>query len=184
MVSRDPFYSHGLTLILAWISTHMLSKVWYKVTKPFPNFHGCIVENWEWMCKFIPYFIKDASTYPWWRLTHWGRATHICISKLTIIASDNGLSPGRRQAIIQNNAGILSIGLLGANFSEILIENLTFSFKKMCLKVSSAKWRPFCFCLNVLMVEQVEGGATVVRPRWINSNKPMDHLLTSIWWLI
>ena len=52
-------------------------------------------------------------------LTHWGRATRICVSKLTIIASDNGLSPGRRQAIIWNNAGILSIGLLGTNFSEI-----------------------------------------------------------------
>ena len=53
-------------------------------------------------------------------LTHWGRATHICVSKLIIIASDNGLSPGRCQAIIWNNAGILSVGLLGTNFSEIL----------------------------------------------------------------
>ena len=33
-------------------------------------------------------------------LTHWGRVTHICVSKLTIIGSDNGLSPGRCQAII------------------------------------------------------------------------------------
>ena len=33
-------------------------------------------------------------------LTHWGRVTHICVSKLTITISDNGLSPGRRQAII------------------------------------------------------------------------------------
>ena len=47
-------------------------------------------------------------------------------SELTIIASDNGLSPGRRQVIIWNNAGILSIGLLGTNFSEILIEILIF----------------------------------------------------------
>ena len=83
-------------------------------------------------------------------LTHWGRATHICVSELTIMASDNGLSPGRRQAIIWNNAGILSFGLLGTNFSEILIEILTFSFKKMRLKVSSAKWWPFCHGLNVL----------------------------------
>ena len=43
-------------------------------------------------------------------LTHWGRVTHICVSKLTIIGSDNGLSPGRRQAIIWTNAGILLIG--------------------------------------------------------------------------
>ena len=84
------------------------------------------------------------------RLIHWGRATHICISKLTIIASDNGLLPGRLQAIIRNNAGLVSIGLLGTNFSEILIEILTFSFKKMCLKVLSAKWHPFCLGLNVL----------------------------------
>ena len=76
--------------------------------------------------------------------------THICVAKLTIIASDNGLSPGRRHAIIWNNAGILSIGLLGTNFSEILIQILTISFKKMHLKVSSAKWRPFCLGLNVL----------------------------------
>ena len=32
--------------------------------------------------------------------TRWGRMTHICVNKLTIISSDNGLSPGRLQAII------------------------------------------------------------------------------------
>ena len=32
-------------------------------------------------------------------LTHWGRVTHICVGNLTIIGLDNGLSPGRRQAI-------------------------------------------------------------------------------------
>ena len=76
-------------------------------------------------------------------LTHWGRVTHICVSKLTIIGSDNGLSPGRRQAIIWTNAGILLIVPLGTNFSEILINILTFSFAKMHLKVSLAKWRHF-----------------------------------------
>ena len=81
-------------------------------------------------------------------LTHWGRVTHICVCKLTIIGSDNGSSPGRRQAIIWTNAGILLIVPLGANFSEIFIEILTFSFKKMRFKVSSAKWRPFCLGLN------------------------------------
>ena len=77
--------------------------------------------------------------------------THICVSKLTIIGSDNGLSPGRRQAIIRTNAGLLLIGPLGTNFSEILMEILTFSFKKMRLKVSSAKRRPFYLGLNVLI---------------------------------
>ena len=82
--------------------------------------------------------------------THWGRVTHICVSKLTIIGSDNGLSLDRRQAIIWTNTGLLLIGPLGTNFSEILIKILTFSFKKMRLKVSSAKRRPFCLGLNVL----------------------------------
>ena len=82
-------------------------------------------------------------------LTHWGWVTHICIGQLTIIGSDNGLSPGRRQAIIWTNDGILLIGPSGTNFSEILIGIQTFSFKKMHLKITSAKWRPFCLCLNV-----------------------------------
>ena len=82
---------------------------------------------------------------------------HLCVSKLTIIASDNGLSPGRRQAIIWTNAGILLIGTLGTNFNEILPEIHTFSFKKMHLKMSSAKWRPFCLSLNDLKaVKQTE----------------------------
>ena len=47
---------------------------------------------------------------------------HICVNKLTIIGSDDGLSTGRRQAIIWTNAGILLIGRLETNFNEILIE--------------------------------------------------------------
>ena len=76
--------------------------------------------------------------------------THICVVNLTIIGSDNGLSPGRHQAIIWTNAGILLIGPLETNFIEILIRIQTFSFKKMHLKMSSAKWRPFYLGLNVL----------------------------------
>ena len=82
-------------------------------------------------------------------LTHWGRMTHTCVSKLTIIGSDNGLSPDRRQAIIWTNAGILSIGPLGTKLSDILIAIHIFSFNKMHLKMSSGKWRPCCLGLNV-----------------------------------
>ena len=48
-------------------------------------------------------------------LTHWGRVTHICVNKQTIIGSVNGLSPGRSQAVIWTNGGIL-----GTNVNEIL----------------------------------------------------------------
>ena len=83
-------------------------------------------------------------------LTYWGRVTHICISNLTIIGSDNGLSPDGRQAIVSTNAGILLIGPLGTNFSEILIKIMTFSFKEMRSNVSSGKRRPSCLRRNVL----------------------------------
>ena len=76
----------------------------------------------------------DYVSITWHELTHWGRVTHLCVSKLTSIASDNGLSPDRRQAIIWTNAGILLIGPLGTNFSEILIGIQTFSLKKCTWK--------------------------------------------------
>ena len=57
---------------------------------------------------------------------------------------------GSVSSMLLTNAGLLLIGPLGTNFSEIPIEILTFSFKKMRLKVSSAKRRPFCLGLNVL----------------------------------
>ena len=83
-------------------------------------------------------------------LTHWGRVMHIWVRNLTTIGSDNGLSLGRHQAIIWTNAGVLLIGPLGTNFSEILIETHIFSFKKINFKMSSGKWWPCCLCLNVL----------------------------------
>ena len=64
-------------------------------------------------------------------LTHWGRA------------------------IIYTNAGILLNGPLRTNFIENLIGIQTFSFYKIHLKMSSAKWRPFCLGLNVLKLTDV-----------------------------
>ena len=83
-------------------------------------------------------------------LTHWGRVMHICVRNLTLIGSDNGLSPGRRQVITWTNVGILFIGPLGTHFSEMSIEIHTFSLKKIHLKMSSGKLRPCCLDLNVL----------------------------------
>ena len=83
-------------------------------------------------------------------LTHWGQVTHICVGKLIIIGSDNGLSPDRRQAIIWINAELLSTGPLRIYFSENFIKMQQFSLKKMHMKMSSAKWRLSCLGLNVL----------------------------------
>ena len=88
--------------------------------------------------KMIPFWLKSASLS-----THWGRVTHICVGNLTIIGSDNGLSPGRRQAIIWSNAGILLIGLVGTNPSQIVIGMQAFSFKKCTWKCLLRNGAPF-----------------------------------------
>ena len=97
----------------------------------------------------------------WQRLTHWGRVMHICISKLTIIGLDNGLSPGRHQAIIWTNAGILLIRTLATNFSEILSQIHKFSFKKIHWKMAAILSRPQCVKGNnrnicVILVNKVQ----------------------------
>ena len=111
-----------------------------------------------------------------WYLTHWGRVTHICVSRLTITGSNNGLSPGRRQAIIWTSAGVLLIGPLGTNFSENLIEILTFLFTKMRLKVSSTKWRPLCLGLNVLNIVYISSQGCYVKAL----NFITDHFIVII----
>ena len=164
------------TQTVGWSNESSLHKIFFAYIGYFRT-HECHIELKRHMCKlniglkrtctmidinnlwlnFLPILFNVECTcqirkcsYSKRRLTHWGRVTHICVVKLTIIGSDNGLSPGRRQAIIWTNAGILLIGPLGTNFIEILAGIQTFSFKKMHLKMSSAKWRPFCLGLNVL----------------------------------
>ena len=49
----------------------------------------------------------------------WGVGKRICVSKLTIICSDNGLAPGCCQAIVWTDARISLIETIGTNFSKI-----------------------------------------------------------------
>ena len=134
------YVNGGLADIRAWMSNYILQ--FYVDAMNFPSFNLSAIS-------LAPGIGKPAYCEPP-LLTHWGRVTHICFSKLTIIGSDNGLLPGRRQAIIWTNAGLLLIWTVATNFSEIFSEIHTFSFRKMCFKKSSGKWGPFCLGLNVL----------------------------------
>ena len=116
-----------------WAPSHYLNQWWFLWNGPF---------------KTNP--MKFLTKY---HLTHWGQVTHVCIGNLTIIGSDNGLAPTRRQAIIWTNAGILLIGPLGTNLSQILITFHTFPCKKMHLKRLSVKWQPFCQCVKKLYLK-------------------------------
>ena len=95
--------------------------------------HWCVtrlhyITDRFYMWKAVPYNSNNLPLY-----IHWGRAAHICVGGLTIIGSDNVLSPCRRQAIISTNDGILLNGPSGTNLSKILI-----------------KIHSFCLVLNVL----------------------------------
>ena len=81
---------------------------------------------------------------------NWGRVTHICVRNLITIGTDDGLLPGRRQAIIWTNARILLTGPLGKQFRDILIKIDIFSFERIHLKPFSAKGWPYCLGFNVL----------------------------------
>ena len=62
--------------------------------------------------------------------THWCRVTRKCVNKLSIISSNNGLSHGRRQAIIWTNARILLIGPLGTKFNDIYSKFIHFHSRR------------------------------------------------------
>ena len=76
--------------------------------------------------------------------------THICVGKLTIIGSDNGLSPGRRQAIIWTIARILLIGPLRTNVSEILIRTQNIFIQENAFENVVCEMVSICLGLNEL----------------------------------
>ena len=126
-------------------TSHCLNKLWPWSLTP----HGVTIAH----CTESTHSVNDnisrtsmllKSTSTFILSTHWGIVTHRCVANLNIIGLDNGLSAGRRQAIIWTNAGILLIGPLRKQISELSIKLHTFSFKKIHVKMSSAKWQPFC----------------------------------------
>ena len=152
MKDQENFMDSLWYLISSWsqATSYMLYAIFRKIkwlisfgTGVFENRFGKVKLNLH------DYIQQKGMAY----LTHWGQVTHICVRKLTTIGSDNGLSPGRRQAIIWTNAGILLIGPPGTNFSGIFIEIHTFSLKEMHLKIcemAAILSRPQCVNHNCI----------------------------------
>ena len=138
-----------------------------------------VVFRFEFLLKLLPVGLIDSKSVLlfWWldaeqarshyraqcSLTHWGRVTHICVNTLTIIGSDNDLSPRRRQAIVKTNDRILLIRAPRTSFSEILIHIHTISRK--CI------WK----C-------RLDNGGHISRPQCVK--KPvasLDHYRINAW---
>ena len=97
--------------------------------------------------------IIHRTTHRYFYLTHSGRVTHIYASlHYASISAYNGLSPVRRQAITRTNAGLLSIGPLGINFSHnIMKKKVVFVWENGFQNVVCKTWQPFCLCFNVVV---------------------------------
>ena len=107
--------------------------------------HHELLTNHQWgIVRYITERLKIPSLD---ELTRWGRMTHICVSELTIIGSNNGLAPGRREVIFWTNAGIFLNEPLGTNFSENFIQIQIFSVKKMHSNMSQPQ------CVNFTLTE-------------------------------
>ena len=121
--------------------------------------HCNVISHWQgaftkWFMHTYLRLLSKALRMKWCKAC-WNRMPPTTVRKHAadwiIINSDNGLAPVRCQAISLTNADLLSIWPVGINFGEILIKIYKFSFKIMHFKMSSAKRRPFCSVVHVLM---------------------------------
>ena len=108
---------------------------------------------------------------------------HICLSKLNIIGSDNGLSPGQRQAIIWTNARILSIRPLATNFNEFLNGIQENVLENVVCEMASILSRPQCvksFLFSpspqaILSPCAIDCCSPDARLQWFNSLVPIAY---------
>ena len=155
------------------MSSRWLQMSWRQISnRPSSTTIGLYCDTQIWCYRHLTNNARERSVgrHPLVSITHWGRVTHMCVSKLAIISSDNGLSPGRRQTIIWTNAKMLLIQPLKTNFSEVSMKMCRFSFKKIHLKMSG-KWRPFFSRLQcVKLVLGVCRSKVIIR---YGDNKPV-----------
>ena len=137
----------------------MPSRVWHEITYPFLNFNSCTIEVWGWISNFILHFIMDVISYPWWDYTvqiiHGSKRApsnkYMLQGILVIICFGYCLVPGR--SIATNPANSWSY------YQPNNLKNNPVRFeskfknclKEIHLKMSSAKWQPFCVGLTFLI---------------------------------
>ena len=161
---------------LAKVVAHCLMAASYYLTQCWVIISETL---WHWTERNLTRNVQDI--YPWYKFqnyksTHWDQVTHICVSKLAIIGSDNGFLLRWCQANIWTNAWILVIWPLRTNFIENLLGIQRFLVKKMHLKMLSVMWRSFCLGLNVLKIT-----STSPKVQQINTINPDNLQYQELW---
>ena len=89
-------------------------------------------------------------------LTYLPIVPHICVGKLIVVVSDNGLPPRRRQAIIKASAGILLIGPLGKFERNSKKMHFYMSSAKMAAISSRGRWVNSGHCQKTLVLRSAK----------------------------
>ena len=127
-----------MTVVNFWIYANQSHTSWGPFTDSDWMILNESMDTWVYSCNL------NVITHQWLNLK--GDLFNLSPHNTTYMRQWSGPALVRCQAITSTNADLLSTGPLGTNFSEIRIKITKFSFMKMHLKISSAKWRPFWFC--------------------------------------
>ena len=170
---------HSISNFKAWLRTHFC-EIWFKIEQYLiqENKLENVIHKMAPIFS-LPHCVNSSPLSNAYR--HWW--------------TGSALEPFRRQAIIWTNADILSITCQGKYFNEIVCENQIFSFKKMCLSMSSAKFWPFCprgeelsspqGCLSCLVCSP--GLLFSITSDWGSANQQTNMVITlrlceALWW--
>ena len=121
--SRAPLLTYSLTLIPAYISNYMPSKVWDEITNPFPEFNGSTGEVWEWISNIIPFLkINEVIIFPFWSLKNgcWSPAPFQCQNtNISFYFASNNTTSERLPN--EKTAGSTPLGYTGVSYQTLWV---------------------------------------------------------------
>ena len=126
---------------------------YWMILSMYPSGYDCFTGT-EGNIKIGPVPVNNPKRY-WYTnhvngLINWGRVTHICVSKINHHWSREWFVAWSAPSHYLNQCWIIVHWNLKNKLQWNLNKICTFTFKKMHLKMSSVKWRPFCLGLNML----------------------------------
>ena len=117
-------------------------------------------------------------------LTHWGRVTHICVSKLIVIGSDNGLSPGWPRHYLNQCWNIVNWTLgnklqwnFNRNYSSFIQENV---FESAVCDTAAILSRPQCVNQYSACCFHIQCSAIIMRSLF-SQNPHKLHAIAHPW---
>ena len=167
IIGSDDGLSHAGHQAIIWTDVEILS-IWRQ-----KQTYICI-EIHIYSCQKMLLKISSGKCWPFCLghnvLTHWGRVTHICVGKLTIIGSDYGLSPETALSHYLNQCWNIVNWILGNKLHRNFNRNSNISIHENALEdvvceLASILSQPQCVkdpkdavrqCVHVVMIHAVK----------------------------